>query len=70
LQYSPDLFILQLADDGIGFDVDLALENSALKDSTGISNIRKRARLINADVQIISRPDEGTAVTITIPSQP
>lgn len=67
LRYSPELFTLEIADDGIGFDVNRALEQSAEKQSTGLINIRKRARLINADVQIESEPDKGTRFIITIP---
>jgi signal transduction histidine kinase len=70
LQYSPELFILQLEDNGIGFDIDQALRQGAEKESTGLVNIRKRARLIGAEVSIDSRLNEGTAVTITVPRKP
>ena len=67
LNYSPELFTLEIADDGTGFDINLALAQSAEKESTGLINIRKRARLIHADVQIDSEPGNGTRFTITIP---
>jgi signal transduction histidine kinase len=54
LEYSQDVFKLEIIDDGIGFDVDAALNKSAEKESTGLINIRKRAKLINADISIES----------------
>ena len=66
LDYSPDIFKLELADDGIGFDVDAALVNSAEKQSTGLINIQKRAKLINAEVTIESEIGKGSRFTITI----
>ncbi len=67
LQYSPELFTLEIADDGIGFDVNQVLEHSVEKNSTGLINMRKRAKLIDADVRIDSQPGHGTRFTITIP---
>jgi signal transduction histidine kinase len=67
LNYSPNLFTLEIYDDGIGFDPDEAIAQSAEKDSTGLFNIRKRARLIGGDARISSRPGEGTLVAISIP---
>jgi signal transduction histidine kinase len=66
LAYSPDNFKLEIADDGIGFDIDAALINSAEKQSTGLINIKKRAKLINADVTIESEIGKGSKFVITI----
>ncbi|HWK07704.1 MAG TPA: ATP-binding protein [Puia sp.] len=67
LHYSPDLFTLEIADDGIGFDIDKVILQSAENESTGLFNIRKRARLIGGDALIVSKPDHGTTVRISIP---
>lgn len=67
MDYQSDLFQLKISDNGIGFDIDKALSQNAQKESTGIINIRKRARLINATVLINSKENEGTSVEITIP---
>ena len=69
LDYSPALFTLQIADDGIGFDVPAAIGESADKNSTGLLNIRKRAQLINAGVEIRSRQGAGTSFVINIPQR-
>jgi signal transduction histidine kinase len=67
LKYSPDMFTLEIADDGIGFDIEQAIRQRAENESTGLINIRKRARLIGGEVVIASRPDQGTTVSISIP---
>jgi signal transduction histidine kinase len=68
LAYSVNQFTLELSDDGIGFNVDEAINQSGEKESTGLINIKKRARLINAEVNIESKPDKGTKFIITIPN--
>lgn len=65
--FSPEHFMLTIADDGIGFDVEEALRVSGEKQSTGLLNMKKRASLINATFTIVSRIEEGTIVTINIP---
>ncbi|RXK60029.1 histidine kinase [Lacibacter luteus] len=67
--FSPTSFRLEVADDGIGFDIDLALEQVAEKGSTGLMNIKKRAHLINAEVLLNSKPNEGTSFVIIIPRE-
>lgn len=66
LDYSPNMFTLEISDDGVGFDAEAALHESAEKESTGLLNIRKRARLINADVTIKSEPGKGSKYIISI----
>jgi signal transduction histidine kinase len=65
--YSPAHMVLDIADNGIGFNINLAEQQRAEKESTGLLNIKKRAKLINADVLINSEEGKGTAVKITIP---
>lgn len=69
LEYTDTALILEIKDDGIGFDVEAALDNSAEKLSTGLVNIRKRAKLIDAEVTIQSQPNQGTIFTIHIPKK-
>lgn len=65
--YAPDQLILQISDNGIGFDYELMESLRAEKESTGILNIEKRAALIHAEILISSKPGAGTSVKITIP---
>jgi signal transduction histidine kinase len=67
LEYSSNAILLEIADNGVGFDVDLALQQSAEKESTGLINIQKRARLIKAGFNIKSQEQKGTVVRIEIP---
>lgn len=67
IEYSDDRMLLEITDNGIGFDIDMALQLSAKKESTGLLNIKKRARLINAEFSIDSAENKGTLVKIVIP---
>lgn len=56
--------IIQISDDGVDFDT----EQPAGEDSVGLKNVRFRLRyMVNGTMEIKSRPQEGTTVTITIP---
>lgn len=58
---------LELIDDGIGFDLETAIEQSAERESTGILNMQKRAKLIDGSLEIKSTIGEGTKVKIVLP---
>jgi two-component system NarL family sensor kinase len=67
LQYSDHEFVMQIADDGIGFDVQ-AKKNSALSTAgVGLKSIFNRAKLIGAVLDMQSEPGKGTTVTIRLP---
>jgi len=67
LSYTVDLLSLTIVDDGVGFNTELAKLQSAEKESTGLLNIQKRAKLINGEVIVESKEGKGTKVTITVP---
>jgi signal transduction histidine kinase len=67
LDYESDRFRFEIYDDGVGFDIDHALGEAAVKQSTGLLNIKKRAKLINAEVTIESVKDKGTKFSFSIP---
>ncbi|OMP81023.1 sensor histidine kinase [[Flexibacter] sp. ATCC 35208] len=67
INFSKEQFVLVITDNGTGFNVQDALENSGEKQSTGLLNMHKRASLINAELLITSRNGGGTVVIITIP---
>ncbi len=54
---------LTVRDKGAGFDRERVRGNGSL----GLVNMEERARLVNGQIQILSRPGEGTRVEITIP---
>jgi signal transduction histidine kinase len=68
LEYSKQFFKLEISDDGIGFDLEEVAQQTAEKQSTGLLNIQKRAKLINADIQITSQPGKGTKINIVVPN--
>ena len=62
-----ELALLEVEDDGVGFDphaVDVSYES---RGSLGLVNLRERAELLNGYLQIDSRPGQGTHVSVVIP---
>ncbi len=51
-----DHLVLEIKDDGIGFDL------SATKQGIGLQNIQERANTISAILEIISKPNKGTTI--------
>lgn len=68
---TPKEFVIEIADDGIGFDVEkYEAELQKGKDSSGLSNIGFRLeKVIGAKVEVRSRIGEGTKVKIIIPKE-
>jgi len=64
LSYKADFWQLEVADDGIGFN-DLSFTGD--RNGQGLYNIRKRARIIGADITIHTAPGEGTQFLLHIP---
>ena len=65
-----DAWIVEVEDDGVGFDVEQSHRESASgkKDSTGLKNLIFRLdKVMNADVCIRSEIGKGTKVTVSIP---
>lgn len=67
LIYSVDFLILEISDNGTGFDADQILKDGTEKISTGLVNIRKRALLIKAELTLDSKIGEGTTYRVRIP---
>ncbi|MEM6722187.1 MAG: ATP-binding protein [Bacteroidota bacterium] len=66
LVYSNDVIKLDIEDNGIGFDIDSIKKDGIKNNSTGLINIEKRAKVINAEIKIISKINEGTKVSLLI----
>ena len=60
--YETGLHLI-VADDGIGFDV----AGVSGKPGLGLSSIRERVRLVNGKHRIISEPDKGVTIKVTVP---
>jgi len=57
---------MYIQDNGKGFDTGF-LNNGKNNVAGGINNMQKRAKLINADLDIESNPGKGTRITVTTP---
>ncbi|MDX2046267.1 MAG: ATP-binding protein [Chitinophagaceae bacterium] len=64
---SDETFIMQIKDDGVGFDVDEKKQSEAGSSGVGLKSLFSRSRLIGADVDIISGPGKGTVITVILP---
>lgn len=65
--YQPDTFILIIADDGRGFEMDEATARSLDKAGAGLQNLHRRAGLLGGTCTVVSQPNEGTRVEIRLP---
>ncbi|WP_019503589.1 sensor histidine kinase [Pleurocapsa sp. PCC 7319] len=63
LIFNSDRLQLQIQDDGRGFAPELLGVNSGF----GIKSIEQRAEQINAVVNIITNPGNGTTISVTVP---
>lgn len=62
LQYSEQLFILTLEDDGAGFSVPV----DGIAEGSGLKNMQSRAALIGASAEISSSPGKGCCITVSL----
>ena len=59
--------ILEVTDNGKGFDEQTLEERRAIAPRSGLNNIRNRAHVLNGEAGVDSTPGKGTRITITIP---
>lgn len=57
------------ADNGIGFDVQTALEQGAARSKSGLRNLQKRCQWIHAQLHIESAPEKGSRFLLKLPIQ-
>ncbi len=55
---------MRMQDDGVGFDLDEAAKK---RESFGLAGMRERVALLGGDIDIQSKPGQGTKVSIAIP---
>lgn len=60
---APERVLLEISDDGQGFD----LSKMSVTLGHGLSNMHTRARKVGGDVEIISEPGKGTTVLAWVP---
>lgn len=67
LSRNADIIVLEIIDNGIGFDPEALFAEQENQKGLGLRNIRKRASLIGGTFHIHSVKNSGTAIRITIP---
>ncbi len=63
MQYQPKVFILQITDDGIGFNSESL---QAAQTGIGLKSMQNRAALIGGELKINSSPGNGTEINIEL----
>lgn len=66
-QLEPGLVLLEVQDDGIGFDVQAVTQSYDKRSSLGMINLRERTELVNGLLNIQSQPGKGTLIQVFIP---
>jgi signal transduction histidine kinase len=62
-----DISLLEIRDDGLGFDVEAVNRAYDRRGSLGMVNLRERAELVNGVLHIESAPGKGTKVQVYLP---
>lgn len=63
----PDIALLEISDNGIGFDVEEVNKSYDKRGSLGMINLHERAELVNGILNIHSVPGKGTKIQVFIP---
>ncbi|MGE5248845.1 MAG: GAF domain-containing sensor histidine kinase [Bacteroidota bacterium] len=58
---------INIEDRGRGFDVDTALKRNLNREHFGLQGIRERARAMGGECEIVSQPEAGTRLIISLP---
>lgn len=64
LTYDPQFFMLQISDNGTGFDT----ADIASSAGIGLSHMRHRAKVLQSELTINSKLSQGTTVTLKMPN--
>lgn len=64
----PEWLVVEVADEGAGFEVEEILLGRDNRTGLGISTIQERLELLGGHFQVASRPGEGTRITLRIPA--
>jgi len=67
LEKEPEILLLEIADNGVGFDVEAVNRSYDRRGSLGMVNLRERTELVNGLLHLESAPGRGTRVQVFIP---
>ena len=66
-QLQPDVAVLEIQDDGVGFNVGSVDTNYERRGSLGMVNMRERTELVSGILRITSAEGKGTTIQVQIP---
>lgn len=69
LIYSDTIFTMEIRDNGVGFNVTDKQQSATSYSGVGLKSMFNRAKLIGADISMVSEPGEGTTILIELPLQ-
>jgi signal transduction histidine kinase len=64
---SAEICVLEIQDNGVGFDVNAVMGSYENRGSLGMVNLRERTELVNGTMTLDSAPGKGTKITFLIP---
>ena len=67
IKKTGDRIVVELRDDGRGFDYNGLMSNPAAKRGLGLTGLVERAHTLNGDLEVDSMPGRGTRVIMTVP---
>lgn len=62
-----ELAVLEIEDDGLGFDVGVLSQDYERRGSLGMVNLQERTEMVNGALEIESAEAQGTKITVIIP---
>ncbi|HAV78199.1 MAG TPA: hypothetical protein DCX53_12695 [Anaerolineae bacterium] len=65
--FETDIALLEIEDDGLGFDVEAVNKSYDKRGSLGMVNLRERSELVNGLLNIDSAPGKGTRIQVYLP---
>lgn len=65
----PGAFLLEIQDDGIGFDLERMQAHLEAEQKYGLALVTERVRLLNGEFHLESQPGMGTKARVAIPTQ-
>jgi signal transduction histidine kinase len=65
--FEKEIALLEIEDDGLGFDVEAVNKSYDKRGSLGMVNLRERSELVNGLLNLDSAPGKGTRVQVYIP---
>jgi signal transduction histidine kinase len=64
------MLVVEIEDDGVGFDMDKVMQAYASRESFGLLNMRERAEIVGGELTMVSALGQGTTVMLRVPAEP